>query len=184
MNTSEKIEAARNEVGSVPQHHIDAYCTGMALRLLHAKLEKQFLNSLASNPIAEPLNPSSSIGHVLGLVRGRDFADFSALETALRLNEASDHFKTAYEIMQPLVDRVAALEADLQAEVEAYAEKLHAIRAAEETALEKARLALEKDPAVAKLRSQAEAVRPAHIEPEPLFRGRVEIKREPEAVTG
>ncbi len=87
--------------------------------------------------------------------------------------------------MQPLIDRVAELETEQQAESQRYAEKLHAIREAEATALEKARLALERDPAVAKLRSQAETCRPAHIEPPPLFRGKVEFaSREAEVIPG
>lgn len=182
MNTSEKIEAAKNELGNIPGNHLEAYTTGMALRLLHSELEKDFLRSLASNPEANPLQVQNSKGHVLGLVRGRGFADFAALETALKANEVSEHFREAFAIVHPLVERVATLEAELQAEVDTYAEKLRVIHAAEETALEKARLALEKDQNISKLRSQAEAVRPAHIEPPPLFRGRVEIKRESEAL--
>jgi hypothetical protein len=184
MTTPEKIEATKNEVGNQLVSHIQAYCSGMALRELHAELKTRFLFELGMNPAPEPFNTSNCKGHVLGLIRGTTFIEFASLETALRINEASEHFKEAYAIMQPLIDRVAELEAELQAEVETYAEKLHAIRSAEETALEKARLALEKDQNISKLRSQAEAVRPPHIEPPTVFRGRVEIKRESEAVTG
>ena len=185
MNTTEKLFLANRDIYNAGADQCEAYTNGMAVRLAHAELKEGFLRSLATNPNgAEPLNPRNSAGHIYGLIRGRNFSDFAAMDTALRLNEASDHFKAACAIIQPLVDRVNELEAELEAEVTAYAVKANALTAAEDAAVEKARLALESDPALAKARLAAEALRPPHIEPPApmIFREKVDLALTSEAV--
>lgn len=147
----------------------------MALRELHAERKKEVLFQMQLHPLPDPLNISNCKRHVLGIAKGSAFAEFTGIDAALRMNDASDNFQTAHAVIQPLVDRVAELEAELQGEAVLYAESCRALHEAEAVALEKARASLEKDPTVAKLRSQAEAVRPSHIEPTAPFRGKVEL---------
>jgi hypothetical protein len=173
-NTSIELEAARNAVGNQLGHHICAYTNGMALRTLHAEKEPGFLFSLSVNDAPTPLCIPNSLGYIFNHVRSYAAAEFLAIRQALEICETSPAFIEAFAIMDPLVQEVRRLEAKLEQEQLEYGRKLGAIKEAEDAALEKARIALEKDPALSKLRTEAEAVRPPHIEPPP-FRGKVQL---------
>lgn len=173
-NTSIELEAARNAVGNQLGHHIAAYVNGMALRHLHAEQEPGFLFNLSVHGAPTPLCIPNGVSHIYSYVRSAAAADFLAIRQSMEICEASPAFIEAFGIIDPLIQEVRRLEAKLLDEQAEYGKKLTTIAAAEEAALAKAQLAYEKDATIAKLRADAEAVRPAHIEAAP-FRGRVQL---------
>ena len=182
MTTIQKLEAAKHEVAHIDERYRGLFTHGTALRLLVKEKDLEIINILATGGWPDPFNVLSDGSFVNALTTSAPMISFPILKQLLAVCEESDEFQIACRLIQPLVDQIGELEAQASTEAHAYALKLQAISAAEAAAVEKAIAAAEADPAIAKLRSQAEAVRPAHIEAPP-FRGRVELAgREPEAV--
>ena len=171
-NTKKLAEAAQNEVAHVPGNHQCAYSNGMALRQLLAEKEAGFHFNLQTHPAPQPLHIPRCVGHVFNYLKSDSADEFLRIKMALEISEASPAFQAACKILDPLVAEVRRLEALILDEQTASGQKLAAIREAEDAAIAKAQAALESDPAVKKLKEQAEQTRPAHIEA-PSFRGKV-----------
>ena len=173
-STIEKLDSAQHELNKVEAHNRGAYAHGMALKQLWAEKQAEVLHLLSEQGMPDVMNPISDAGWLLAYASSPMTSRIPVLKAMYDISQASTHFKEACELIQPILDRVAKLEAEVLEENRAYALKLRAIADAEEAALAKAMLAAAADPAIAKLRSQAEAVRPANIDP-PIFRGKVDL---------
>ncbi len=173
-NTQHELELARDAVGNVPANHLSAYVNIMGLRKLYAEKEPGFRLCITIHPAPTPLVIGNSISRTFCEVKSASAEEFLKIKQALEYAETLPEVIEALAIIEPLMGEIARLEEKLLEERAAYAVKLHAITAAEEAVLEKARLVLEKDSSLAKLRAEAEAARPPHIEPPP-FRGKAEL---------
>jgi hypothetical protein len=174
-NTQTLLEAAIQEVEGTLAHHQAIYTNGIALSSRAETARIEFMNRIrGTSGDGSPLNLQKGwpeIENILGSESVSRYLVASAVATAV---QASPAFQEADAIITPLIADVRRLEALIEAEQTAYGQKLAAIRDAEEAAISKAQAALEADPAVKKLREQAEAARPSHIEPPP-FRGKVAL---------
>ena len=174
MTTIQKIEAAKYEVHVLDEGIRGIYAHGAALRQLVQEKDREILSTLSFCGWPDPFNVMADASIVIALTTSAPMVSLPILKELLRVCEASQEFQTACQIIEPMLEKVAALEAEADSEAAIYAGQLNAIRDAEEAAAVKASIALDKDPALAKLRAAAETARPAHIEPPP-FRGKVEL---------
>jgi len=176
----QELENIKNATGNIPHNVRCAYVNGMNLRSLYAEMEKDILFNLGEHPAPEVLRLGNCAGHMFGHVRAKDGNSFATLKIMLDLSEASDAFKESYAVLQPMLDRIAELEAEILAERETAALALHALNEAEAAAREKAEALLAKDPTVAAARKALEAAQPALVpvpveHPKP-FRGTLKIE--------
>jgi hypothetical protein len=177
----QQLEAVKHEIGHVLHHHRCAYVNGMALRNLYSEKEKTFLFSLSQHPAAEVLRIPNCLSHMNSLAASSLGSDFGTLKILLDLSEASAEFQEAYAIIQPRVDRVAELEAEILEEnaaagraANALAEAIEAARVAAEASAMKAPGVLAAQKALAA--AQPALVPDAVIDTSPPFRGRVKIE--------
>jgi hypothetical protein len=181
----QQLEAVKLEIGNIPHNPRCAYVNGMALRQLFAEREQAFLFTLSQHPAPEVLNIGNSLNHIYTHAQSDTGHGFSNLKAIVDLSENSHAFKTAYALIQPLVDRVAVLESEIQAEMEAESRARSALHEAEEAARAAAEEKLAKDPAVIAARKAFEAAQPALVaEPTPdivLTRGKVKLEEQAQA---
>jgi hypothetical protein len=175
-----QLEAVKNEIGHVLHHHRCAYVNGMALRNLYTEKERHFLFNLSQHPAAEVLRIPNCHGHMHNLAASSVGQDFGTLKILLDLSEASAEFREAHAILQPLVDRVAQLEGEIEAERETAGRAAHVLAEAEDAARQAAQEKAMKDPAVVAARKALEAAQPAlvpdvAVDTSPPFRGKVAI---------
>ena len=175
-STIEKLDAAQNELNSVEQTHRGAWAHGMALRHLWAEREEEILHLLSEQGLPDVMNPTSDTGWLLAYASSPMTSRLPALKVMLDISESSQQFKEACEIIGPIIDRIAVLEAQLEAENAERGKLSNALREAEELARAKAEAALGRDPTVLAARKALEAAQPAPVpEPPALIRGRQTI---------
>lgn len=181
--TEQKLELAKDKIGNVLHHHRCAYVNGISLRDLYADKERVFLASLSQHSAPQVLRIPNCHSHVHHLTVSAMGGDFGTLKILLDLSEASAEFKEAYQILQPLVDRVAELEAEIEDERLVAAEASNKLRDAVEAARLAAEEKLAKDPAVLAAQKAFEAAQPALVPaPTPdivLTRGKVKLEAVP-----
>jgi hypothetical protein len=179
----QQLEAAKNAVGSVLHNTRCAYTNGMALRQLYTEKEKHFLFNLSEHSAPEVLRIPNCLSHINNIATTSLGSNFGTLKILLDLSEASAEFQEAYSILQPMVDRVAELEAEIQAETETASRALHALHEAEDAARQAAESKAMRDPAVIAARKALEDSQPALVpeaaEPAPLIRGRQKLETVP-----
>ena len=176
----QQLEAVKHEIGNVLHNTRCAYTNGMALRQLYTEKEKHFLFNLSQHPAAEVLRIPNCVSHMNNLATTSLGSGLGTLKILLDLSEASAEFQEAYSILQPMVDRVAELEAEIQDERNTAGRAAHALA----EAIEVARLAAEskamRDPAVVAAQKAHEAAQPAlvpeAVDTSPPFRGRVALE--------
>ena len=139
-STIEKLEAAQNELNSVEQTHRGAWAHGMALRHLWAEREEEILHLLSEQGMPDVMNPTSDAGWLLAYASSPMTSRLPALKAMYDISEASTQFRDSCKIIGPIMDLIAKLEAEAQAESHEYALKLRAIADAEEVAMAKALL--------------------------------------------
>ena len=175
----QQLEAVKHEIGNVLHNTRCAYTNGMALRQLYTEKEKHFLFNLSQHPAAEVLRIPNCVSHMNNLATTSLGSGLGTLKILLDLSEASAEFQEAYSILQPMVDRVAELEAEIQDERNTAGRAAHALAEAIEVARIAAEDKVAKDPAVIAARKALEAAQPALVpvpaEPEKPFRGKIRI---------
>ena len=171
MTTKQKLEDAQNRLESVPGENLCYLGNARAARMVVERLKSQFFIYMENDCSGGILNANQQ-GPMLQYIRGN--TELANALTILDMLEVDVRFEAARKLIEPIEAEVATLQAELAAEEAGYARKVMAIRDAEDAALTKARLAVEADPAIEKLRRDAEKARPAHVEPDIIpFRGQV-----------
>jgi hypothetical protein len=176
-----QLEAVKHEIGHILHNVQCAYVNGMALRNLYSEKEGHFLFNLSQHPAPEVLRIPNCIGHMNQLAASSVGQDFGTLKILLDLSSASAEFQEAHSIIQPLVDRVAELEAEIEDERNTAGRAANALAEAEAAARQAAEDKLAKDPAVIAARKAFDAAQPALVpqpalDTSPPFRGKVKIE--------
>jgi hypothetical protein len=115
MSTSSKLEAARSKVGDVPYSFRASYTNVAALREILAGKERSVSAAFGQHPNPRPLDIGNSAGHPFHTATVI-MAEYNNIKTAVDFLEATDEHKDAVALIQPLVDEVHRLEAQLAAE--------------------------------------------------------------------
>jgi aminopeptidase N len=175
------LEAVKHEIGHILHNVQCAYVNGMALRNLYTEKERHFLFNLSQHPAAEVLRIPNCLSHMNSLAASSLGSDFGTLKILLDLSEQSAEFQEAHGILQPLVDRVAELEAEIMEENAVAGRAANALAEAIEAARQAAEDKLAKDPAVIAARKALDAAQPALVpqpalDTSPPFRGKVKIE--------
>ena len=171
MTTKQKLEDAQNRLESVPGENLCYLGNARAARMVVERLKSQFLIYMVSDCTGGILNANQQ-GPMLQYIRSN--TELSNSITLLDMLEGDPRFQAARDLIEPIEAEIAELQALLAAEERSYATKVLAIRDAEDAAIAKARVAVQSDPSIEKLRRDAEKARPAHVEPDIIpFRGQV-----------
>ena len=173
MTTKEKLEAAQSRLVNIETEHLCYLGNARAARMVVERLKSQFLIYMVSDCTGGILNANQQ-GPILQYIRGN--TELANALVLLDMLETDPLFEEARKLIEPIEAEVANLQAELAAEEAGYARKVIAIRDAEDAVIAKARLAVESDPSIEKLRQAAEKARPAHVEASiQPFRGRVDL---------
>tara|TARA_R110000868_G_scaffold383653_2_gene650913 strand:- start:5147 stop:5668 length:522 start_codon:yes stop_codon:yes gene_type:complete len=164
MTIEKQIENIHSEIGSVLYNHRASYTNGMALRHLHSEQVAKYKFALSEHSAPEVLRISNCLAHIQYVTTTPECANFGTIETLLKLSESSEEFKTAYGILQPLINQLAALEADQAAANLAAGEAESKRRNAMDEAKAQAISAIEREFALPEPQPEQE--------PEKPFRGR------------
>ena len=172
MTTKDKLEDAQNRLENIPFEHLCYLTNTRAARWLVDELKPLIMVYMTSDCTGGILNMRNQASQVLLHIRSN--TELANAITILDMLEGDVRFEAARKLIEPIEAEVANLQTALAAEERSYATKVMAIRDAEDAALEKARLAVESDPSIEKLRQAAEKARPAHVEADIIpFRGQV-----------
>jgi hypothetical protein len=159
MSTSSDLTTAIETVNSASPTD-RALCVNLAaLRVLHEEKRANLVFAISTHPNAQPLDIPNGIGHIYREARNAN--EFFAIDSALKFAEALPETIAAESAIAPLVAEVRRLEAKLQIEEQAIADKTNLLRIAELEAAEKARIAALSDPAVTKAKQDLAKLQPA-----------------------
>ena len=158
MNTLEQIADVQRQVSSLPHSVRAVYTNGTALKNIWLEKKEELLLELSQHPAPSPLDVPNGTSHPYGFVRSPVFTEVAMLRLVLDLAEQSVEFQDACAVIEPMLEKIAELEADHAAAVAEKGRKMNALRDAEETALEAARAAALESPAVLAARRALEAL--------------------------
>ena len=128
------------------------------MRRYIAEREAQLVFDLTATHAANPLDPGDKFANLLGIIRSEFFLELAAMTALWKSFRDTDEHLAAVDIVKPMLEEIAALEAQLEAENTERGAKLAALAKAEETALERAQAAALADPAVITARRALEAM--------------------------
>jgi hypothetical protein len=152
MTTIEKLENEITELKSTIECHPPEtkaiYLNGVNLRQLYSEELARVRSQLLFHPFSRITNRSNTICDSFSHAENSKNGTLIHLSFVADVAESMPEFQAAYKLIQPLVNKLAELEADLVAEVDLRGKKQSALNAAREAALERARLAAETDPSV------------------------------------
>lgn len=165
MNIQSKIEATKQTVEGVGHHHQCAFVNVRSLQAVRAERVAQMKFQLQHHAAPEVFNISNSTLRPLTFACSEEAHAYSAIISTLAIWETSPEFLEAEGIIQPMLDEIAKLEADLAAENVAAGLQAQARRDAIEEATAKALADI-----AAKFPEPSSE--PAPPEPAPPFRGK------------
>jgi hypothetical protein len=171
MNNQELLDVAKTKVGSVAPHHRHAYSNGMALRQLLEENQPAFALNFELQGPADPLRTHANMNHVFTYLMSDHAGRFLRISQAHEIFDASQAFKDACKILDPLVAEVRRLEELILDEQAELCAKTNELREAEEAAMRKAQEIAAADPAVIAARERLEALQ----NPPALIRGRQKL---------
>ena len=157
-----------NRLNSVSYTHSLAFLRAAGLRDFIAANKGPLQTALIHGGTVDLFSPSINLSGVIPVFRSDTVSDQIAASFALQLIEASDEYREAVEVIEPLLALVAEDNRRIEARQKAEGAALVAEREATERAQAKALAAVEKDPAVLKARAALAAFAgpaPAPVDP-------------------
>ena len=157
-----------NRLNSVSYTHSLAFLRAAGLRDFIAANKGPVEDALIHGGTVDLFSPSINLSGVISVFRADKVSDQIAASFALKMIEASDHYREAVEIMQPILAQIAEDNRQIVERQAAESAALVAEREATERAQAKALAAVEKDPAVMKARAALAAFAgpaPAPVDP-------------------
>jgi len=158
MTTIEKLAAAQELLADVPHPQLSVYCNVQAIRNLLKEKQDALMGEIIQHPRPNVLNVADSTSYPNSLLTLGVTEAFVRTRIALDLFESTAEWLEAEAIIQPQLDSIAELEAELAAENEVRAGKQAALNLAKEQALAKAQAAALEDPAVRAAQAALEAL--------------------------
>jgi hypothetical protein len=165
------IEDIKLRVGNIPYSVQATYCNGIGARSLYIEKEANFKKLLVEHSAPQPLQLGNSLAHTNQILQASESVGFANAKIMMDLVQAMPEFIAAEAQVQPLLDEIASLQAELAKEREILGSKQHALNEAREAAAERARIAAENDPEVI---AAAKALALALEKPQALKKGKVE----------
>ena len=172
MTTQEKILELQNKVISLPYTARAIFTNVTALQNVWLDKKAAVLLELSHHPKPNPLDIPNSTNHSYSLIISPLFTEIATLRLTLEVAQASQEYIAAAAVIQPMLDLLAALEAQLAAENDHRASKHRDLRDAEEAALEAAKLAALNSPEVIAARRALESL----DQPQPTKKGKAMIE--------
>ena len=142
-----------NRLNSVSYTHSLAFLRAAGLRDFIAANKGPLQTALIHGGTGDLFSPSINLSGIIPVFRSDTVSDQIAASFALQLIEASDDYKEAVEVMEPILAQIAEDNRQLEARQKAEGAALVAEQEATERAQAKALAAVEKDPAVLKARA-------------------------------
>lgn len=164
--TEKALEVARIKVEETPFNLRASYTNVAALKAILAEKERSALANFGQHPRPNPLDIGNSSGHPFNAASCL-MPDYNIIKTAMALLESTDEYREALALIQPRVDDVRRLEAQLDAEVQAVSVAAHARQEKIDAA---------KAVAIAEIEARFATPEPASaLEPASLIRGRQKL---------
>lgn len=144
-----QLAASRLELGHVDELARNLYSNGIEAEALFAKAQNTAVVRLQIDSRGTPTHTTNAAGNVLSEARGHAFADLAQLQALVTALNASDEYNEAKKAVQPIVDSIAKLEAEIESERRAESKARQEREDAKQAAVEKALATIEKDFATA-----------------------------------
>jgi hypothetical protein len=158
-----------NRLNSVSNTHRLAFLRAAGLRDFIAANTGPLQTALIHGGTVDLLSPGNNMSGIIPVFRSDTVSDQIAANFALQLIEASDDYKEAVEIMEPILAQIDQDNRQIVERQRAENEALVAEREAMERARAKALAAVDKDPAVLKARAALAALQPAPAPVDPAI---------------